>query len=308
MLQEESTNGRASLKNFYIRRAFRILPAALTYLLVIALLGVLHVIPFDLSSWMAAVFFYRNYWHYFFGATTSSWFTGHFWSLSVEEHFYFLLPSIVIFFPRFRRKILFCLTAISWGWLMYFLLVPSAKILPLFWDQRTEFCISALLIPAILAMSLQSTTLRKTAIRYLSPWVFCLVVLVITFYDHEGSPSYLLGIVLAKAIFNPLLLLSTVLHPHHTVTRLLETAPLKFVGRISYSLYLWQTLFLTRTFVYPGAIHLLQRSTVVGVICTFACAIASYYLIETPMIRLGRRFSDSARKKELLREQPGLSV
>jgi peptidoglycan/LPS O-acetylase OafA/YrhL len=307
MLSEESTYGRASLKNFYIRRAFRILPAALTYLFVIAFLGAMHDIPFNLSSWMAALFFYRNYWHYFFGATAATWFTGHFWSLSVEEHFYFLLPSIVVFFPRFRRQILLGLTAVSWGWLVYFLLIPSAKVLPLFWEQRTEFCISGLLIPAMLAMSLRSTSATKTAVRYLSPWVLCLVVAVVTFYDHEGSPSYLLRIVLAKAIFNPLLLLSTVLHPQHLVTRLLETAPLKFVGRISYSLYLWQTLFLTRTFEYPGAIHLLQRSTTVGLVCTFACAITSYYLIEMPLIRLGRRFSDATRR-DLPRVQPELGV
>nr|WP_158945828.1 acyltransferase [Granulicella sp. S190] len=307
MLDEEWAYGRASLRNFYIRRAFRILPAALTYLLVIAFLGVLHIIPFDLSSWMAAVFFYRNYWHYFFGATAASWFTGHFWSLSVEEHFYLLLPSVVIFFPRFRRQILLCLTGVSLGWLAFFLLVPSAKILPFFWEQRTEFCIGGLLIPAIFAMSLRSASTKKTAVRYLSPWVLCVIVLFVTFYDHEGSAPYLLRIVLAKAIFNPLLLLSTVLHPQHVVTRLLETAPLKFVGRISYSLYLWQTLFLTRTFEYPGAIHLLQRSTTVGLVCTFACAITSYYLIEMPLIRVGRRLL-VVRKELSPAERPGLDV
>ena len=96
MIAEESTYGRVSLRNFYIRRAFRILPAALLYLLVIALLGSLNVLPFDLPSWLGAVFFYRNYWHYFFGANAGSWFTGHFWSLSVEEQFYLLWPAALL--------------------------------------------------------------------------------------------------------------------------------------------------------------------------------------------------------------------
>jgi peptidoglycan/LPS O-acetylase OafA/YrhL len=129
-----------------------------------------------------------------------------------------------------------------------------------------------------------------------------MVAAVITFYDHEGTASHYLRIVLAKAIFFPLLLLSTVLHPKSLITRFLETAPLKFVGRISYSLYLWQVLFLTRNFVYPGAIHLLQRSNIVAVACSFACAVASYYLIEMPMIRFGRRFV-VARQPALARQE-----
>jgi peptidoglycan/LPS O-acetylase OafA/YrhL len=290
MLDEESAYGQVSLRNFYVRRAFRILPAALAYLLVVALLGALHVIPFNLSSWLAALFFYRNYWHYFFGATALSGFTGHFWSLSVEEHFYFLLPSIVVFLPRFRRQVLLLLTFACWGWLAIFLLVPAGKILPPFWEQRTEFCITALLVPAIYAMSLRSAATRDRAIRFLSPWLLCMVAAVITFYDHEGTASHYLRIVLARVIFFPLLLLSTVLHPKSLITRFLETAPLRFVGRISYSLYLWQVLFLTRNFTYPGAIHHLQRSNIVAVACSFVCAVASYYLIEMPMIRFGRRF------------------
>jgi peptidoglycan/LPS O-acetylase OafA/YrhL len=54
--------------------------------------------------------------------------------------------------------------------------------------------------------------------------------------------------------------------------------------------------------VYPGAIHLLQRSNIVAVTCSFVCAVGSYYLIEMPMIRIGRRFV-VARQPALAREQ-----
>jgi peptidoglycan/LPS O-acetylase OafA/YrhL len=295
MMAEESTYGRVSLRNFYIRRAFRILPAALLYLLVIALLGSLAILPFDLPSWLGAVFFYRNYWHYFFGANTGSWFTGHFWSLSVEEHFYFLLPSVVVFFPRLRQQVLLLLTCVSFGWLALFLFIPAAKVLPPFWEQRTEFCISALLIPAVYALSLMSSTAREKAMRRLSPWVLCLIVAIIAFYDHQERAPRLFFLVLAKSIFNPLLLLSTILHPQSLITRFLETAPLRFIGRISYSLYLWQTLFLTRGSVFTGPIHALQQPAI-GVACTFACAIASYYVVELPMIQFGRRFATARRQ------------
>ena len=271
MLVEESTYGSVSLRNFYLRRGFRILPAALAYLLTVALLGAVHAIPFDLSSWMAALCFYRNYWPNFFASNAGSWFTGHFWSLSVEEHFYFLLPSIVVFFPVLRRGILLLLTAVCSGWLAIYLLVPYGKVLPLFWGQKTEFCLCALLIPAIYALSLVTAAAKDKARRLLSPWVLCLIVGAIAFYDHQSKPGWILVWVLAKAILNPLLLLSTILRPQHLITRFLEKAPFKFVGRISYSLYLWQTLFLTRSGVYPGAIHMLQPAAGGGGVLVCLC-------------------------------------
>ena len=83
LISEHEVTRRISLKHFYLRRAFRILPAALAYLIVISflnVLGVFRVHPVDL---LAGVFFFANYVHptlpYF-------WYVGHFWSLSVEEH------------------------------------------------------------------------------------------------------------------------------------------------------------------------------------------------------------------------------
>jgi peptidoglycan/LPS O-acetylase OafA/YrhL len=131
-------------------------------------------------------------------------------------------------------------------------------------------------------------------LRYLSPWVLCAVVLGLTMVWGE-SPRVYLVILAARIVLNPLLLMSTILHSGSLLTRFLELPPLKFVGRISYSVYLWQSLFLTRSTVYPGWIGRLQHP-LIGAICTFVCAIASFYLIETPMIRLGRRFVTNRKK------------
>ena len=88
LLEEEARHGRISLAAFYIRRSFRILPAALAFLSVIALLAMAGVLDISPARWFSTLFFAANY-----SWAEHSWYLGHFWSLAVEEHFYFLWPA-----------------------------------------------------------------------------------------------------------------------------------------------------------------------------------------------------------------------
>src|ERR1700728_4808234 len=110
LLDEESRSGRISVKGFYTRRFFRILPAAIFYLLVVATLAMFHVIPLFPLDWFGALLFFRNYAMLFeylrHSPLALHWYTGHFWSLSMEEHFYLVLPGVLVFFKKTRRWIL----------------------------------------------------------------------------------------------------------------------------------------------------------------------------------------------------------
>jgi peptidoglycan/LPS O-acetylase OafA/YrhL len=84
------------------------------------------------------------------------------------------------------------------------------------------------------------------------------------------------------------LVAGTVLHPAGIVGRLLENPAMKWVGRLSYSLYLWQELFLIPGASYPFS--LLQRFPLnLGMV--FLLAALSYELVERPMIRLGHHLA-----------------
>jgi peptidoglycan/LPS O-acetylase OafA/YrhL len=102
LLDEETTHGQISIKSFYVRRFFRILPAAFFYLLVVAILALFRFIPLRAIDWFGALFFFRNYVMLFEYLHHSPlglhWYTGHFWSLSMEEHFYLVLPAILVAF------------------------------------------------------------------------------------------------------------------------------------------------------------------------------------------------------------------
>jgi peptidoglycan/LPS O-acetylase OafA/YrhL len=99
---------------------------------------------------------------------------------------------------------------------------------------------------------------------------------------------------LALQLGFPFLLISTVLHPQSVAGRLLEWKPLRGIGRISYSLYLWQQLFFIGDHVAAtGTLHYLQHGPW-NLIATFTLATASYFLLEKPTIRLGHRFAPPA--------------
>jgi len=205
----------------------------------------------------------------------------------VEEHFYLFFPALLVFFPRTRSTLLIALSLLCTAWMMIYLHTHPEDTRNLFWNQRTEFCLIGLLVPAICAITLRRDAVKAAATRWLNPAVLLLICLALVAEQYNLK---LFGTAMvAKALLFPLLLLSTILHPGSWLTRLLETAPFRFVGKISYSLYLWQTLFLTRSLVLPGRIHSLQRP-LVGTACAVLCALASFYLVETPAIAFGRRF------------------
>src|SRR5579871_4680695 len=85
LLRENECSARISLRRFYIKRFFRLMPCAWLYLIFLAVLGVLQ--PLEMAG---CLFFFRGA----LPSTPTHILTGHFWSLSIEEDFYLLWPSI----------------------------------------------------------------------------------------------------------------------------------------------------------------------------------------------------------------------
>jgi len=99
LIEEWNCFGRISLKRFYVRRVCRILPPAMTYLLVIAILGLANILLIQWSCWLSAVCFFRNYMPPGIGV-----FDDHYWSLSVEEQFYLIWPALLVLFGLYRAR------------------------------------------------------------------------------------------------------------------------------------------------------------------------------------------------------------
>ncbi len=287
LLAEEQRFGAIHLGRFYIRRAFRILPLAILYLLVLALLSFLAIIPHVGRDWFGALFFFRNYTRLLGTHLAGEGsFTSHFWSLSVEEHFYLLLPALLVLTRRkYRLKVLS-------GFIVLIALSLVFQLRHRQWiyiQHHSDVRLDSLLIPAFIAVLVQRDIVRTWFQRAGHLWPLTLLLLfgVITWMPKNA------GYVLALATLMPVLVLGTVLNPGSLLGRFLELAPLRFLGRISYSLYLWQQLFFighlppeisTLGFLQHGPFNYLAA---------FACALASYHLLEKPAMHFGHRLTNN---------------
>jgi len=290
LLDETRLAGSISLRGFYTRRFFRILPP---YLLAIAAIVVMaHFSAVDIPGGdiASSLFFYRNYWP---TSAASGWYTIHFWSLAVEEHFYLILPGLLILCGKRSLAVILLLagTIALWRSIQSHtgILSPGVRFL----TYRTDIRIDGLLFGAAAAFVLVSPMWIPRFRRFLTAPVLVVCALVLA----AGMWRNVTGIDTIVAMIVPFILLGTVLRPTELFGLVLEWGPLRWIGRISYSLYLWQQLFFApvkvpmETRALPHLLPDWTQQLPWSLACVFACAIVSYYVLERPLTRLGRRLA-----------------
>jgi len=282
LLREEAAHGAISVRSFYTRRLFRIQPAALTYLGALSLLMLAGVFPRMWKGTIGALLMVRN----FFPRVSGTWETGHFWTLALEEHFYLFLPGFLVLCKRYRLALMLVLVVAVAYWRNYVFEHPDLQGYCSLLYLRTDIAIDGILLGSIAALALAKPQILRAAKALLVPWVALLYAAVVSVYfemHHSRTEHFGMNTVY------PLVIVATMLHPASLTCRILELAPVRYIGRISYSLYLWQQMFFNPDVVpAPGSF----RSHVFLCWCAmFACALASYYLVETPLIRRGHRIA-----------------
>jgi peptidoglycan/LPS O-acetylase OafA/YrhL len=258
LLREHEKTSTISLREFYIRRAYRILPAAFAYMIPVMLLfshelrwyhaaaAVLYVVNFDFAR---------------------PWFIGHLWSLGVEEQFYFVWPGVLKKFFRHQTAILLGVMVMApvFSAACYAFKVAGGGYgtFPTVADNLAVGCLLAILAKRMPKIS-----------RWLA-LAMVLAIALIPYFPADTPARTLFMLFVLWPLMNFCIagvLLHVVQHPY----RLLNLAPVAFLGRISYSLYLWQQLFFYDPEPKPLKIAL---PLTIG----FACL--SYYIVEQPMLR-----------------------
>jgi peptidoglycan/LPS O-acetylase OafA/YrhL len=269
LLAEKARTGRVDLRAFYIRRALRLFPALAAVLVVVAILAVAGLMPqaaregVDYRVVVLGVIFYVVNWVAVAGQSIGM--LGHAWSLAVEEQFYILWPTLLLFGLRFGRTRLVLVIL-----LLAFLDTPYRLLLDLNGGFMHVFV---------------GTDSRGDALL-----LGCVLALLETRWHVAVGWAGLLGLALVAALWpgDPGLGLQIMFIPAAAIVSTLAVAgcptilawrPLAFVGKISYGLYLWHGLVIWWSLPWPVAVPL-----------SIAIACVSYFALERRFLRLKDRF------------------
>jgi Predicted acyltransferases len=277
LIDERNRRGRVSLRDFYLRRTIRIFPAAYLYIacaVVVASIGWATLKPGDV---LHALTYTMDYHH------DRGWALGHLWSLAVEEQFYLLWPLLFLWSGKRAAVVVGVIIALAplvrvVAWMEW----PQARIgideeFQYVADSLATGCLAALLVhrfgkerlaDAIPAAAYPLAALVAVMAASFSEWP--------SFYLPVGAT--LVNIAIAVC------LLGVVFRVNPGIDRVLNSQVAVFIGTISYSLYLWQQIFLGRN------VPLAREMLPLAIVLPFLAACASYFAVERPLIRLRERF------------------
>ena len=297
LLTEWQSTGSLSLKNFWLRRARRLLPAVWLLLAVLPILAGFFAgdaLP-RLKEDIPAALFYITNWVYivrevpYFEAFGRPPLLQQLWSLAVEEQFYVLWPLLLLFFLRTVKSNRFGLLiitsimiAISSIW-MAILYSPQADPLRVYYGTDTRA--GGFLVGALLAMIWSPWQESPTSSRRISEvlgWSGLIALLILYNWLNEFQPFLYRGGIFVTALASALLIIGAS-SPVTLLSKLLETRLLRWIGSRSYSIYLWHwpVFMLTRPGFDIQLPELLIRAGQVAI--TFGLAELSYRWIESPV-------------------------
>lgn len=299
LLDEHAATGSIDLKQFWIRRFRRLVPAALLGLVVVLVFAAtvatrnqLDGLPGEVTSSAA---YFANW---FFAYTDQSYaelFSSpspvqHYWSLAIEEQFYLLMPLILIAILRRRASVtnllavLVGLIVASSGW-MFIRYNGGTSIDRLYYGTDTraaELLVGAALAAALHLVGLERLRRLATPSAIIGPLVAVGLLWAWATQSLTGATLFRGGFLL-HALASAVLVVS-ILIDRGPLTTLLKVAPLVFLGRISYGVYL---------FHWPIFLWLTSERTGLGqwplfavrLALAIALATASFFLLEQPIRR-----------------------
>ncbi len=299
MRTEFEKSGTLNLKAFYLRRVLRILPPFYFVLTIATVLTAVGFLAGELNRQAVAAQFlhYANYWIVAHGYSGQALGTGVYWSLAVEEHFYFLFPWLYLLLRRLRashrRQAIviwsICGLILLWRCFLVFKLGVDTDRTYLASDTRFDSILfgSALAVwnnPVLDGDPKGSPTLWKFV---LLPLAICGLLVGFLWRDDQfrETARYTLQGVALMPIF-----ICAIRWPDFLPFRVLNTKVMSFLGVLSYSLYLTH-----HVIVFGVQKHLPELHGVVqGLIAfglTLGLSYGIYLAIEKPCARLRKRLN-----------------
>ena len=310
MLSEIGRTGRLDFPKFYLRRFFRLMPAAVFYILIAGSLFVAIGGVMPVAAWLSAIFYAANYYDLYvmfqpLASGVQSPLT-HLWSLAVEEHFYILWPLALV--TLYRRHwavgvlLSVCLAVLAWRLWLYGqcfsgdLPGPPGGVCGLrveyrlykATDTRIDSIAWGALIAVLAAGPARIWLERAIGSRLVLAAATVALLGAFVWRGNEFREVWrysLQGIALS-------VLIPAVSGQPNVLRRLLELPVAVFLGRLSYSLYLWHWAAVSFSdWLQPS--HGVTWA-ILAVSINGAGALISFFAVEQPMVAFRRRFGSHA--------------
>jgi peptidoglycan/LPS O-acetylase OafA/YrhL len=316
LYEEWDREGTISLRRFYERRARRLLPA-LGVLLLVAL--IVDVACYPMTGWslgkkalLSSVFV--NNWVAAAGHAQELGSLNPTWSLAQEEQFYLIWPLLLMVLLRLRvRPQIVALMLLEAALLLYHN-APKTGLNRAYQVYYSPDARSAELLLGCLGAVVWRHRLLRVPVRLMRALPANIRELAERKYIWRAVLAAALAYLFEQLLFNQTLLLDQVYTracllavllivllvgtPRSVIARLIGCAPLRYLGRISYALYLFHLLIRNVVYHYmPNAS--IDLSAAVTIAASLALASLSWHLIESPMLARGRRrrSSNSPRRR-----------
>jgi peptidoglycan/LPS O-acetylase OafA/YrhL len=299
ILNEISQTGKLNVKYFFFRRFLRLLPPIIPFYIALFIFMKLGYVRNTTIGILASVFYLFN----FVPKAKIAFSTelSHTWSLAVEEQFYILWAFVFSYFNENKRYLIifFLLTLCIIG----YIILPSIPVIIKGQQYQLEevFFIIRWTIPAIAPILLGSlfailnfNNYKNIRIRFsgLKPGIVSLVVFLSPFYLYD---SLMPLVKIFHGLGATLILLWIHNNQNSGIIKVLEWSPIKYIGIISYGLYIWQGFFVRSG---PNATpKIWVHEFPYNVILAFIVAILSYELFEKKVLRLKSKFKITTTNK-----------
>jgi len=274
---------RMYLKDFYIRRFSRVMPALTLFVCFAFGIAYLKPLDFHISEFFSSLLFLRAYYPADPFIVDTPVPVPHLWSLNVEEHSYLIMSLLTLLIACKRQAAIafFCLYLVSViiCFHLYFTLPAAEFKKSLF---RTETTIGFIMFSAAYCLIKQHLNIK------LGPYTSAICLVLAAACYLQVAPIWLTFLVC------PVLLGVGVNHLAESAKGL-ETLLLNWsvrkMGVISFSVYLWQQVFYMYSYVLPGG-------ALTGFIASIVVGVASFYLFEDPVRKyINGRWSPRPRYK-----------
>ncbi len=279
LLKEKTNTGNIKIKPFFIKRFLRLLPPFLVFSISILALKFIGLLNFSMEGFLMAFFYCYNY------APTQFYHDElvHTWSLAVEEQFYLIWPFII---RKLRiKRILNCILIFLLLCVIFLFLIRSEYFI-LFRRPDRWFVPSAaaILVGATVAIAIQYE--KVYIINFFKSKYSLVFGMIIYMY-----PIYCLKYFLFLSPIIMSLGISSFIgwiyyHQNSKITSILNLKTIRYIGKISYGIYVYQGLFLKNG---PGSNLFIQQFPQ-NFILTMLTAMISYEFLEKPFLKLKSKY------------------